>query len=266
MAITATSRAARGRMPLLGHLIELRRRLLVAALALLVGAVIGWFLSGDLLDALRAPLVAFARSTHRLATLNFDTVSGAFDLRFRIALYLGFAISSPVWLAQIWAFIVPALTRRELRYGIAFLGSAIPLFLAGCVSGWLVVPHMVLLLTGFAPSGSASLVQASNYFDFVLKLVLAIGVAFVLPLFLVLLNVVGVLSARTILRGWRLAVLAVVGFTALVTPSADVVSMCLLALPMLGLYFGAAGVAAVHDRRAAARAAITLESTAEIGR
>jgi sec-independent protein translocase protein TatC len=260
MAITATGEAARGRMPLLAHLIELRRRLLVAAIAVVAGAVIGWFLSADVLDALRAPLVEFARSTHRLATLNYDSISGAFDLRFRIALYLGFALSSPAWLSQIWAFVVPALTRRERRYAVGFLGTAIPLFLGGCAAGWLVVPHMVLLLTSFAPAGSASLVQASNYVDFVLKLVLAIGVAFVLPLFLVLLDLVGVLGARTILRGWRVAVLAVVGFTALVTPSADVVSMCLLALPMLGLYFAAAGVAALHDRRVASRLAIATAS------
>jgi sec-independent protein translocase protein TatC len=266
MAIAAPSRVARGSMPLLGHLIELRRRLLVAAVGLLLGGVVGWFLSADVLAALRAPLLDFARSTHHLATLNFDSVSGAFDLRFRIALYLGLALSSPVWLYQIWAFIVPALTRRELKYAIAFIGTAIPLFIGGCVSGWLVVPHMVLLLTSFAPAGSASLVQASDYFDFVLKLVLAIGIAFVLPLFLVLLNFVGILAARTILHGWRVAVLGVVGFTALVTPSADVISMCLLALPMLGLYFGAAGVAALHDRRAAKRAAIAMTAMVELDR
>jgi sec-independent protein translocase protein TatC len=236
-------------MPLLAHLIELRRRLLAAAVSVVIACVAGWFVAAPVIDALRAPLAEFAAQHHRLAALNYDTIAGAFDLRFRIALHLAIVLSSPVWLYQIWAFLLPALTRKELRVALAFFGSAVPLFLAGCLTGWLVVPHMVLLLAGFAPAGSATLVTASAYFDFILKLVLALGIAFVLPVFLVLLNLVGVLRGSTILRSWRIAVLAVVGFTALVTPSADVLSMCLLALPLLGLYFGAAGVAVLHDRR-----------------
>jgi sec-independent protein translocase protein TatC len=245
-------------MPLLGHLLELRRRLLIAAVAVMVAGLAGWFLAEPVIDALRAPLAGFAAQQHRLAALNYDTVAGAFDLRFRIALYLALVLSSPVWLAQIWAFLIPALTRRERRFSLAFFGSAVPLFLAGCVTGWLVVPHMVQLLAGFAPEGSATLITAAGYFDFVLKLVLALGIAFVLPVFLVLLDLAGVLSGRAILRSWRIAILAVVGFTALVTPSADVLSMGLLAVPLLGLYFGAAGVAVLHDRRVARAAVAAL--------
>lgn len=255
MVIAATGRAAGARMPLRAHLIELRRRLLVAAIAVLVGAAAGWLLSEPVLAALQAPLLDLARAAHRTAALNFDTISGAFDLRFRTALYIGIALSSPVWLWQLWAFLVPALTGRERRTAFGFLVAALPLFAAGCLTGWLVVPHMVVLLAGFAPGGSASLVQASSYFDFVLKLVLAVGIAFVLPVLLVVLNLVGVVRGRSILRGWRVAVLVVLLFTAVVTPSADVVSMGLLAVPMLGLYFAAAAVAMLHDRRAALRAA-----------
>jgi sec-independent protein translocase protein TatC len=123
---------------------------------------------------------------------------------------------------------------------------------------------MVLLLAGFAPDGSATLVTASTYFDFVLKLVLALGVAFVLPVFLVLLNLAGALSGRAILRSWRIAILAVIVFTALVTPSADVLSMCLLAVPLLGLYFGAAGLAVLHDRRVARATLTALEDEAPV--
>jgi sec-independent protein translocase protein TatC len=246
-------------MPLLGHLLEVRRRLLIAAVSVVVAGIAGWFVAEPVIEALRAPLTEFAAQQHRLAALNYDTIAGAFDLRFRIALYLALVLSSPVWLYQIWAFLIPALTRRELRFALAFFGSAVPLFLAGCATGWLVVPHMVLLLAGFAPDGSATLVTASTYFDFVLKLVLALGVAFVLPVFLVLLNLAGVLSGRTILRSWRIAILAVIVFTALVTPSADVLSMCLLAVPLLGLYFGAAGVAVLHDRRVARATLAALE-------
>jgi sec-independent protein translocase protein TatC len=96
----------------------------------------------------------------------------------------------------------------------------------------------------------------------VLKLVIATGVAFVLPVFLVILNFLGVMTASTILRGWRVAVLVIVLFTAIVTPAADVLSMFLLAIPMVVLYFAAAGVAYLHDRRAAARNQRVEESLA----
>jgi sec-independent protein translocase protein TatC len=241
------------------HLVELRKRLFRAAAALLAGSVAGWFLAVLVLDALREPIEQVAAQQHRLAELNYDNITGAFDLRIEIAIVVGAVISSPVWLYQIWAFFVPALTRRELKYGLGFFLTAVPLFLLGCAAGWFVVPHIVQLLTSFAPAGTTAFVQASDYFDFILKLVLAIGIAFVLPVFLVLLNFVGVLSAKTILKSWRIALLAIIVFTAIATPSADVISMFLLAIPMVLLYFGAAGVAALHDRRAA-KAALQLDT------
>jgi sec-independent protein translocase protein TatC len=246
-------------MPLLAHLVELRRRLTRAALAVVAGCVGGWFLSSPILEAIRAPIVEAARAQHRLGQLNFDSVTGAFDLRFSIALAAGFVIASPVWLWQIWAFLVPALTRRERRTSVAFLASAIPLFLAGCAAGWWVVPHMVALLTGFAPAEDTTFVRASDYFTFLVKLVVAVGIAFVTPVFLVMLNAAGILSAATIAKSWRIAVLTIAVFTALVTPAADLLSMGLLAVPMLLLFLLTVGITRVHDRRAlkAARAALS---------
>jgi sec-independent protein translocase protein TatC len=155
---------------------------------------------------------------------------------------------------QIWSFVTPALVRREKRFALGFLLTSIPLFLAGCLAGWWVFPHVVELMTSFAPEGSTTLLTAKYYLDFSIKFVLAIGVGFVLPVFLVLLNFTGVLSAKGILAGWRWAVVGITTFTALATPAADVVSMFLLAIPMLALYFLAALVATIHDRRVARRA------------
>lgn len=237
------------------HLRELRRRIALSAGAVLLGSVAGWFLSPLVLDAMRAPISALAAQQHRLAELNYDSITGAFDLRIQIAVTVGVVLSSPIWLYQIWAFLAPALTRKELKYGLGFFFSAVPLFLAGCLAGALVVPHVVQLLTGFAAAGSSSFLRASDYFDFILKLVIAIGIAFVLPVFLVLLNLVGVLSGRTIIRSWRVALLAIMLFTAIATPSADIVSVFLLAVPMVVLYLGSAGIAQIHDRRVARSAA-----------
>jgi len=111
------------------------------------------------------------------------------------------------------------------------------------------LPNVVVLLTSFAPEETATLLTAKVYLDFALKFVLAIGVGFVLPVFLVLLNFIGALNANTIIQGWRWAIVIIALFTALATPAADVVSMVILALPMIGLYFVAAGIAWLHDRR-----------------
>ncbi|CAM5470801.1 twin-arginine translocase subunit TatC [Leifsonia shinshuensis] len=239
------------RMSLAAHVSELRKRAVRSAAAVLAGTVGGWFVSPLLLAALRAPIAEAAASQHRLAALNFDTITGAFDLRMQAAFAIGLVASSPIWLYQAWAYLVPALSRKELRYGFGFFFTAVPLFLGGCVAGWLIVPHIVLLLTGFAGDGSSSFIQANDYFQFVLKLVVAAGFAFVSPVFLVLLNLLGILPARSILRSWRIAFLVIVGFTAIVTPSADVISMLLLAGPLIALYYAAWSVAALHDRRVA---------------
>jgi nucleoside-diphosphate-sugar epimerase len=129
-------------------------------------------------------------------------------------------------------------------------------------SGWFVLPHIVELMLGFTPAAAANFLDATTYYDFVLKLVLAVGVAFVLPVFLVLLNFVGVLSAAAIIKAWRVAILVIVLFTAIATPAADIVSMFVLAIPMVVLYFAAYGVAWLHDRRAAKR---QLRIDAELG-
>ncbi|QJU53508.1 twin-arginine translocase subunit TatC [Herbiconiux sp. KACC 21604] len=236
-------------MSLGAHLIELRKRLFIAALGLLVGMIAGFIISDFVLTALTQPIADIAAQQGREASLNFTDVSSAFDLRIQIAFTVGVVISAPVWLYQVFAFVMPGLKRNEKQYAIGFVAAAVPLFFAGCVAGWFVLPHMVVLLTGFAPEGTTALLTARAYYDFVLKLVLAIGIAFVLPVFLVILNFAGVLSAKTILKSWRIAILAITLFTAIATPAADVMSMFLLAIPMLALYFGAAGIAALNDRR-----------------
>ncbi|QNE37645.1 twin-arginine translocase subunit TatC [Leifsonia shinshuensis] len=236
-------------MGLLEHLRELRKRLFRSALGVIVGAVAGWFVSSLVLNWLRTPVTIAASTQGRPVAINFPSVSAAFDLRIEIAIITGLVISSPVWLYQIFAFFVPALTRREKWYTFGFLGAAIPLFIAGCAAGLFVMPHIVQLMTGFAPAGSSSYIDASGYFDFVMKLVIVTGVAFVLPVFVVVLNLAGVVSGTAVLHSWRWAVIGICLFTAIATPAADVLSMLLLAAPMLVLYIAACGITVVNDRR-----------------
>ena len=242
-------------MPLIEHLLELRKRLMWAAVAVLVGAVAGWFVSPYVLEGLSKPLTS---GTGNLAKINFPSITAAFDVRLEIAIIAGIVIVSPVWLYQIFAFLTPAFTRQEKKYVFGFFFSAVPLFLAGCAAGWVLIPHIVTLMVSFAVSGSANLIDAKSYLDFALRLMLVIGIAFVLPVFLVLLNMVGVVSGKAILKGWRFAILAITLFTAIATPAADVISMLLLAAPMVVLYFIAVAITLNHDRRVAKRNAATL--------
>jgi sec-independent protein translocase protein TatC len=246
------------RMSLGEHLRELRKRLVISAVAILIGAIAGFFLAPFVIDALRVPINEIAEE--RNATIVYTTVTGAFDLRIAISITIAIVIASPIWLYQVFAFMVPGLTSREKRYTFGFFFSAVPLFFAGAASGWFLFPHMVRLLTSFSAQEEATYLDARTYYDFVIKLVLAIGIAFVLPVFLVLLNFMGVMSAKAIIKGWRIAVLVIVLFCAIATPAADVISMLLLAIPMVLLYFAAAGVAYVHDKRVA-KIASNLDSS-----
>jgi sec-independent protein translocase protein TatC len=224
-------------------------------ISIVVAAVGGWFLADPVWTALSDPVMEIARERNRDADINYTSVTEAFDTKVAIAMVLGIVMAAPVWLYQVWAFFVPALMRKEKRYAVGFLATAVPLFLAGVFAGWSVLPNMVILLTGFAPEQSSTLLTAKVYLDFALKLVIAVGVGFVLPVFLVLLNFIGVLSAKAIIQGWRWAIVAIAVFTAIATPAADIISMFLLAIPLIILYFLAAGIAWIHDRRAARKLA-----------
>lgn len=242
------------------HLIEFRRRLFLSAIAIALGSVGGFFVADAVWAMLSAPLAIVAESSDRLAQINYTSISEAFDTKLAIAVTVGVVATSPWWLWQVWAFVTPALVRREKAFVLGFLGSAVPLFLAGCYAGWWVFPHVVELMTGFAPEGTTTLLTARYYLDFSIKFILAIGIGFVLPVFLVLLNFARILSARSIIKGWRWAIVLITTFTALATPAADVLSMFLLAIPMVVLYFVAALVAHIHDRRLSKREAAALEA------
>ncbi|GAB2673272.1 twin-arginine translocase subunit TatC [Thalassiella azotivora] len=255
MALTTPRRRANpdGRMPLREHLRELRNRSFKAALGLLAGAVAGWFLYDPVLEALTAPLEQLARESERQVSPNFSSVAQAFDLKVKIAVFIGVLVSAPVWIYQLWAFITPGLTRRERRYALAFVASAVPLFLAGSWLAFQFLPNAVRFLVGFTPEGFSNVIDAQVYLGFVMRIILAFGLSFLVPVVLVALNFVGLVTARSMVRAWRWVVVVAFTFAAMATPTPDVLSMFVLALPLLGLFALAIGVAALNDRRRARR-------------
>lgn len=251
-------------MRLAEHLVELRKRLVIAALAIVITAFLGWFLADSVWDLLRVPVTEVAVADGRLASIAYTDVTGAFDLKLRIAIFLAIFMASPIWLYQLWAFFAPGLTRKEKIGAFAFLAAAVPLFLGGAVIAWYLLPNIVRLLTGFGSSEDALLLDARVYLNFATRLMFAVGIGFVLPVFIVLLNFVGVLSAASILKSWRIAVVAITVFAAMTTPAADISSMLLLGGAMTALYFVAALICVLHDRRKNKRQAAEFASY-EIG-
>jgi sec-independent protein translocase protein TatC len=244
-----------GRMSLGDHLRELRNRLIVSLLAIVVGAGVGWWQYDAIFKKLEAPIeqVAAERGTTLSALINFSGITDAFSILITVGLFVGVVLASPVWLYEIWGFIVPGLTSREKKTAVLFIVTAVPLFLAGCALGYLTLPKATHALLGFTPEGATNILPADTYLNFVLKFILAFGLAFLLPVFLVGLNAAGVLPARIMLKGWRPAVFLIFLFAAIMTPSPDPWSMLFLAIPMVGLFFAAVGVGFLLDRRKAKR-------------
>jgi len=242
-----------GRMSLADHLRELRRRFLVAAAAIVVGSVVGWVEYEWLFNQIMAPLRKMAAERDGLVNINFGGITQPFTVQLQVAIFIGVIAASPVWLFQVWGFIVPGLTKREKRTAMAFVAAAAPLFVGGCFLATRVVPKAVEVLLGFTPQGAANLPDAALYLTFVTRFILAFGLAFLLPVFLVGLNVAHVLSARVMLKGWRIAVILIFVFSAMMTPTPDAWTMLALAVPMVALFFAAVGVSTLLDRRRSRR-------------
>jgi sec-independent protein translocase protein TatC len=248
-----------GTMTLGDHLVEAKRRGLIAVGALVIAAIAGFMVSETVLEVLQAPLAAVAGTQ---VSLNYTSLTGAFDLRIQIAITVGVVIASPVWLYQVLAFISPAMDKRNKRRVLVALACVIPLFVGGAYAGAFLFPHVVVAMTSFVNDGATMLLDAKLFLDFALKLIIVSGVAFVLPAILVFANRAGAITGVSILRGWRWALMSITLFTAFATPAGDVLSMLLLALPMIALYLGACAIAIGHDKNVARRA-LAADSTRE---
>ncbi|MFM1983962.1 MAG: hypothetical protein RL723_397 [Actinomycetota bacterium] len=243
-----------GRMSLGGHLKELRNRLFWSAIFIFAGTVAGWFLFEPVFQILQKPVVDLSNSRGVNTTLNIGTVAGAFDLQLQVSIFLGVMMASPIWIYNLWAFVTPGLKKRERKYTLGFVFSALPLFLAGCWLAWISLPGFVTTLIGFTPRGTANVINANEYILFTIRILLIFGLAFVLPVVLVMLNLAGLLTAQSIIKSWRFAVFVIAVIAALATPTADPMSMFLVMIPLLALYFLAAAITYLNDKRRAKKA------------
>ncbi|EXU90634.1 twin-arginine translocase subunit TatC [Streptomyces albulus] len=252
-----------GRMPLAEHLRELRNRLAKALLAILVVTIaaafhykgIVNFSTKPVLDSVGCP-TSFAVLAQKTAdpTCARITINGLltpFTLALKVSLMAGVVLASPVWLYQLWAFVAPGLHRHERKYAYAFVGTGVPLFFGGAFFAYRVLPTTARVLIGFTPHGVDNLLPLDDLLDLVTRMVVVFGLAFEMPLLLVMLNLTGMLSGRRMLGRWRGMVMGITIFSAVATPSTDPLTMLALAAPIWVLYFSAVGFSLLNDRRRA---------------
>ncbi|GAA3308148.1 twin-arginine translocase subunit TatC [Nonomuraea dietziae] len=241
-----------GRMPLMEHLRELRNRLVIALLALVVGTVVGFFVFDPVWAFLKEPFCETGAAQQwrpNQCTLVAGGIFQSFFTTLKVSAMVGILVSSPVWLYQIWAFVTPALYRNEKRYSVAFLAIAIPLFLGGAALAYIIMDTSLAILLGFMPADTVAAIQINEYLDYVLIMLVIFGVSFELPLMLVFLNVIGVLSHATVKKHRRTVVFLMFVFGAVITPGGDPVTMMALAAPMVILYFLAETVIYLREKR-----------------
>nr|WP_307372666.1 twin-arginine translocase subunit TatC [Microbacterium sp. W4I4] len=232
------------------HLREARRRLIIAVIGLAAGMIIAFIITDPVIKFITLPIDMINEQRGAdFAELMFTKITSGFNLRIRMALSIGLLLSAPVWLWQIWAFIMPGLTKKEIKYTVAFVGAAVPLFFTGGYVAVMVAPHVIEVMSNFVPDAGKNFLDSDYYYDFIIKFILVIGVSFVLPVFMVALNLAGVITGRAMLKGWRIAVLVAALFAAIATPAADITSMFLLGGILIVLYFAAAFVSLFFDRR-----------------
>ncbi len=240
-------------MTLTEHLRELRRRMFVSILAIFVGCVVGWFLYGDISHLLTDPYTTTVRRLAREQGIDSQAViqgvGTPFILQAKVSLVSGLVLSSPIWLYQIWAFILPGLHRNERKWTVLFVAIAGPLFAAGVVLGYVVLPKGLSVLIGFTPNQVTNLVDLNGYLSFVLRILLVFGIAFEIPLFVVLLNLAGIVRARHLSKWRSWIIFGTFVFAAVATPSTDPITMLLLAIPMVLLFLISEVIAQVVDRR-----------------
>ena len=219
-------------MSLIEHLEELRHRLIIVVISVVVAAVIGFIFSGSVLDLLRLPLPS------DYDTIYFTGPADAFGVQVKIAGFIGIALAMPVILFHVWRFVTPGLTKRERRFVWPVIAAAILLFALGIVVGYAIIPYALRFLLGFARPGLQPLLTIDGYVGFVTTMLLAFGIVLEFPIVLVGLARVGILSYRRLAAQRRLAIVGITVFAIVITPGGDPISPIILGSVMYLLFEG----------------------------
>ena len=248
-------------MTLFEHLRELRYRLIVSILAILVGMILAWFFRYQLLDILQRP---YFQAIEALKVKDPDTqtllvninLTSPLALSLKVSALAGLIVTAPFWLYQLWAFVVPGLLAKEKKWALIFIAAATPMFIGGVVVAYVVLPKAIAVLLSFTQAGVSNLQDINAYLSFLLRLMLVFGIGFLIPLIVLMLNIVGVIKAKQMAKYRSLVIFGTFVFGAVATPSTDPFSMLAVAAPMALLFLAAEVIARILDRRKERQAAL----------
>lgn len=248
-----------GKLVLADHLRELRYRFIIALGAVIAAAAIAVIFERQLLQVVLWPIdqaVAIFQASRPDDHVEMITqgISAGFSLYFRVVFVAGFIVACPIWLYQLWRFIIPALKQPERRATRQFLGAAIPLFLFGVALGYLICPRGFAVMLSFNPPTIVNLNDVGTFMNFELRLLLIFGLAFQLPILLVSLNRLGLISGAALGKFRSPAVVLCGVFAAVATPTTDALTMLAVMVPMVAMYLVAEILCRLHDRRKAVEA------------
>ena len=227
-----------GHMTIWEHLSELRSRLFKSLLAVAIAAVIGWFLYTPVLHWLEAPYSEVQPDASLIATTPLQ----AFGLRMKLSVAIGIALAMPILLWQVWRFVTPGLYPKERKYAIPFILSSLLLFIFGAAVAYFVLNPTLEFLTNVGGSEIQPFYTADSYVTLIVFMMLAFGVGFEVPVLLVAMQLIGVLTPRRLIQWWRAAIVIIAIVAAVITPSADPISMLALLIPMVLLYLLSIGI------------------------
>jgi sec-independent protein translocase protein TatC len=245
---TRTPKEAEQVMTLTAHLKELRNSLLISVGAIMLGSIVGLIYYDPILDLLTQPYLDAADELGLDEILALPGITAPFTFNLMIALAVGVIVASPIWLFQIWRFITPGLHTQERRWALIFSLTAGPLFIIGASIAYYVMPVGIQVMLSFTPEGVTNFNDLGDYLQFILRLLLVFGVAFELPVFLVLLNFAGIVTGDRLGRWRRGMIFGIFVFAAVATPTGDPITMLLLAVPMWLLFEVAVVVCKIHDK------------------
>jgi len=234
------------RMTLLEHLEELRRRLAWSIAAILVGFLLCWYWAPPIFAWLSVPITQFLPPGEKLA---FTGLVDPFMLYMKVALLAGIFLASPVILYQFWLFVSPALYRHERHIVVPFVAFTTVFFLGGGYFGYKVAFPMVVHFLLQVGQGFRQVVTINEYFSMASKVILGLGLVFELPVLILLLSRLGIVTHRFLLKYFRYAVLVIFLIAAVITPTPDIPTQCVFALPMIALYLLGVLVAWVFGKK-----------------
>ena len=260
-----------GSMALMDHLREVRYRVTISAIAVVVTSIAASFFYRDLIGIVMRPYysaraaVLAANPEAQLMVTN-DGVIAPFTLAVIACVLAGLVAACPIWLYQVWAFIAPGLIAKEKKYALGFLGAAIPLFVMGCLLGYWIWPKGITVMLGFTPRGMeiVNMLEMTRFLAMEIRIILIFGLSFLLPVIIVALNLAGVVKSYHLARARRFVIFGSFVFAAIANPSTDPFTMLALAVPMSALYYVAELIARSVDKKRGTTAEVAAEFNIDV--